>query len=157
MLFRSILDEKNPIVKEPEKDNDKAENQDKAEALEESKTEESDKETLADEVPDEQKTPKKIPAEVKAFLDAVAAIPEITPDNAEEMSEYLYGEVAQLFEDLLGTEYEDREDVQTAAAAMSEAMKAVDVALEMESELLASGYIPVENVTINPEIGRAHV
>ena len=147
----TILDEKNPIVKEPEKDNDKAENQDKAEALEESKTEESDKETLADEVPDEQKTPKKIPAEVKAFLDAVAAIPEITPDNAEEMSEYLYGEVAQLFEDLLGTEYEDREDVQTAAAAMSEAMKAVDVALEMESELLASGYIPVENVTINPD------
>ena len=147
----TILDEKNPIVKEPEKDNDKAENQDKAEALEESKTEESDKETLADEVPDEQKTPKKIPAEVKAFLDAVAAIPEITPDNAEEMSEYLYGEVAQLFEDLLGTEYEDRKDVQTAAAAMSEAMKAVDVALEMESELLASGYIPVENVTINPD------
>ncbi|MCI9180853.1 MAG: hypothetical protein HFG50_12755, partial [Lachnospiraceae bacterium] len=147
----TILDEKNPIVKEPEKDNDKAENQDKAEALEESKAEESDKETLADEVPDEQKTPKKIPAEVKAFLDAVAAIPEITPDNAEEMSEYLYGEVAQLFEDLLGTEYEDRKDVQAAAAAMSEAMKAVDAALEMESELLASGYIPVENVTINPD------
>ena len=147
----TILDEKNPIVKEPEKDNDKAENQDKAEALEESKTEESDKETLADEVPDEQKTPKKIPAEVKAFLDAVAAIPEITPDNAEEMSEYLYGEVAQFFEDLLGTEYEDRKDVQAAAAAMSEAMKAVDAALEMESELLASGYIPVENVTINPD------
>ena len=75
---------------------------------------------------------KKIPAEVKAFLDAVAAIPEITPDNAEEMSEYLYGEVAQFFEDLLGTEYEDRKDVQAAAAAMSEAMKAVDAALEME-------------------------
>ena len=147
----TILDEKNPIVKEPEKDNDKAENQDKAEALEESKAEEADKESLADEVPDEQKTPKKIPAEVKAFLDAVAAIPEITPDNAEEMSEYLYGEVAQFFEDLLGTEYEDRKDVQAAAAAMSEAMKAVDAALEMESELLASGYIPVENVTINPD------
>ena len=147
----TILDEKNPIVKEPEKDSDKAENQDKAEALEESKAEEADKESLADEVPDEQKTPKKIPAEVKAFLDAVAAIPEITPDNAEEMSEYLYGEVAQFFEDLLGTEYEDRKDVQAAAAAMSEAMKAVDAALEMESELLASGYIPVENVTINPD------
>lgn len=151
----TILDEKNPIVKEPEKDNDKAENQDKAEALEESKAEEADKESLADEVPDEQKTLKKIPAEVKAFLDAVAAIPEITPDNAEEMSEYLYGEVAQFFEDLLGTEYEDREDVQTAAAAMSEAMKAVDVALEMESELLASGYIPVENdvfgITVNAD------
>lgn len=92
-----------------------------------------------------------IPDEVQAFLDAVAAIPEITPENAEEVAEYVYGEVSEYYEVLLGTEYEDREDVQEAAAVYAAAVEAVDAALDMESAELASGYTPVENVGIYPD------
>lgn len=75
-----------------------------------------------------------IPDEVQAFLDAVAAIPEITPENAEEAAEYVYGEVSEYYEALLGTEYEDREDVQEAVEVYAAAVEAVDAALDMESE-----------------------
>lgn len=92
-----------------------------------------------------------IPDEVQAFLDAVAAIPEITPENAEEVAEYVYGEVSECYEALLGTEYEDREDVQEAVAVYAAAVEAVDAVLDMESAELASGYIPVENVGIYPD------
>ena len=75
-----------------------------------------------------------IPDEVQAFLDAVAAIPEITPENAEEVAEYVYGEVSECYEALLGTEYEDREDVQEAAEVYAAAIDAVDAVLDMESD-----------------------
>ncbi len=75
-----------------------------------------------------------IPDEVQAFLDAVTAIPEITPENAEEVAEYVYGEVSEYYEALLGTEYEDREDVQEAVEVYAAAVEAVDAALDMESE-----------------------
>lgn len=75
-----------------------------------------------------------IPDEVQAFLDAVAAIPEITPENAEEVAEYVYGEVSECYEALLGTEYEEREDVQEAAEVYAAAVEAVDAALDMDSE-----------------------
>ena len=91
-----------------------------------------------------------VPAEVQAFLDAVAAIPEITAENAAEVAEYVYGPVSEAYDALLGTEYEEREDVQEAVAVYAAALEAVDTALEMESDVLASGYTPVENVTINP-------
>ncbi len=74
-----------------------------------------------------------IPDEVQAFLDAVAAIPEITPENAEEVAEYVYGEVSEYYEALLGTEYEDREDVQEAVEVYAAAVEAVDAVLDMES------------------------
>ena len=75
-----------------------------------------------------------IPAEVEAFLNAVAKIPaDITPDNAEEAAELIYGEVSEAYEALLGTEYEGRADVQEAAALYAAAIEAVDAALDMES------------------------
>lgn len=72
-----------------------------------------------------------IPDEVQAFLDAVAAIPEITPENAEDVAEYVYGEVSEYYEALLGTEYEDREDVQEAVEVYAAAVEAVDAVLDM--------------------------
>ena len=80
-----------------------------------------------------------IPAEVQAFLDAVDAIPEITPENAAEVAEYVYGEVAGRYEALLGTEYEERQDVQEAVAVYTAAVEAIDAALNMESD---DFYIP---------------
>ena len=105
------------------------------------------------EVPEEDaetETPEEVPAEVQAFLDAVAAIPEITAENAAEVAEYVYGPVSEAYDALLGTEYEERDDVQEAVAVYTAALAAVDTALEMESDVLAFGYVPVENVTINP-------
>ncbi|MCI8601421.1 MAG: InlB B-repeat-containing protein, partial [Oscillospiraceae bacterium] len=89
-----------------------------------------------------------IPAEVEAFLNAVAKIPaDITPDNAEEAAELVFGEVSEAYEALLGTEYEGRADVQEAAALYAAAIEAVDAALDMEStHYLASipGFKPAD-------------
>lgn len=74
------------------------------------------------------------PAEVTAFLSAVAGIPAITAENAAEVAEYVYGPVSEAYEALLGTEYEERADVQEAVAAYAAAIDAVDAALDMESE-----------------------
>lgn len=99
-----------------------------------------------------------IPDEVQAFLDAVAAIPEITPENAEEVAEYVYGEVYEYYEALLGTEYEDREDVQEAAEVYAAAVEAVDAVLDMESDDFAFGtqYQPFYNAKIISENGKAY-
>ena len=70
---------------------------------------------------------------VQEFLDAVDAIPEVTEDNADEAAEYVYGEVSEAYEALLGTGYEDREDVKAAEAVMAEAIAAVDAAVDVES------------------------
>lgn len=86
-----------------------------------------------------------IPAEVQAFLDAVAAIPEvITPENATEVAEYVYGPVSEAYEALLDTEYMERADVQEAEAAYAAAIEAVDAALNMESETFSGGFLPVK-------------
>lgn len=99
-----------------------------------------------------------IPDEVQAFLDAVAAIPEITPENAEEVAEYVYGEVYEYYEALLGTEYEEREDVQEAAEVYAAAVEAVDAVLDMESDDFAFGtqYQPFYNAKIISENGKAY-
>ena len=99
-----------------------------------------------------------IPDEVQAFLDAVAAIPEITPENAEEVAEYVYGEVYEYYEALLGTEYEDREDVQEAAEVYAAAVEAVDAVLDMESDDFAysTQYQPFYNAKIISENGKAY-
>lgn len=99
-----------------------------------------------------------IPDEVQAFLDAVAAIPEITPENAEEVAEYVYGEVSECYEALLGTEYEEREDVQEAAEVYAAAVEAVDAVLDMESDDFAFGtqYQPFYNAEIISENGKAY-
>ena len=94
-----------------------------------------------------------IPDEVQAFLDAVAEIPEITPENAEEVAEYVYGEVSEYYEALLGTEYEDREDVQEAAEVYAAAVEAVDAALDMESEDFAVTARPYYEVFPNGVYG----
>ncbi len=75
-----------------------------------------------------------VPAEVQAFLDAVAAIPEITAENAAEVAEYVYGPVSEAYDALLGTEYEERDDVQEAAEAYAAAIAALDAVLDMGSE-----------------------
>ncbi len=89
-----------------------------------------------------------VPAEVQAFLDAVEAIPEITTENAAEVAEYLYGEVAGAYEALIGTEFEDRDDVQEAAAVYAAAIEAVDEALSLESDTYDASRTP--NVTKSP-------
>ena len=74
-----------------------------------------------------------VPASVQAFLDAVALIPaDITADNAEEVGELLYGQVADAYEALLGTAYEEREDVQEAAAVYKAAIAALDTVLDVD-------------------------
>ena len=89
-----------------------------------------------------------IPAEVQAFLDAVDAIPEITPENAAEVAEYVYGEVAGRYEALLGTEYEERQDVQEAVAVYTAAVEAIDAALNMESDDFAYNYQNIYDVEL---------
>ncbi|NBI69308.1 hypothetical protein D1646_21535, partial [Pseudoflavonifractor sp. 60] len=74
-----------------------------------------------------------VPAEVQRFLDAVAAIPAVNPDNAEWIMEYLYGEVSTAYEALLGTVYEDRADVQSAVTAMAQALRVAEELLEIAS------------------------
>ena len=78
-----------------------------------------------------------VPAEVQAFLDAVAAIPEITAENAAEVAEYVYGPVSEAYDALLGTEYEEREDVQEAVAVYTAALEAVDVMMGVEDDNFA--------------------
>ena len=88
-----------------------------------------------------------LPAQVQAFLDAVAEIPEeITADNAEEAAEYIYGPVSEAYEALLGTEYAEREDVKAAEAIYSQAVADVDAALDMDSNDFARAIL---NKTIN--------
>ena len=94
-----------------------------------------------------------MPAEVKAFLDAVANIPEITPENAAEVAEYVYGPVSDAYDALLGTEYMERADVQEAEALYGAAIQAVDAALEMasgtfEAQMIQGSFDDVTGSTI---------
>ncbi len=88
------------------------------------------------EVPEEDaeaESPEEVPAEVQAFLDAVAAIPAITAENAAEVAEYVYGPVSEAYDALLGTEYEERDDVQEAVAVYIATLAVVDEALDIQS------------------------
>ena len=104
----------------------------------------SEEEEELEEEPEEEE----VPAEVKAFLDAVAAIPTIiTPDNAVEVAEYVYGPVSDAYEVLLDTEYMEREDVKEAEAEYAAAISAIDFALNLESNTLATN-VSVYNHTL---------
>ena len=94
-------------------------------------------ETPADETPAEENPADETPAEVKAFLDAVAGIPEITPDNAAEAAEYIYGPVTEAYQALLDTDFMDRDDVKAAEAVYAAAIEAADAALALASETFA--------------------
>ena len=74
-----------------------------------------------------------VPAEVQAFLDAVAAIPEITPENAAEVAEYVYGPVSEAYEVLLGTDFVERPDVQQAEAIYGQVIASIDAVMNIES------------------------
>ena len=74
-----------------------------------------------------------VPAEVQAFLDAVAAIPEITPENAAEVAEYVYGPVSEAYEVLLGTDFMERPDVQQAEAIYGQVIASIDAVMNIES------------------------
>ena len=74
-----------------------------------------------------------VPAEVQAFLDAVAAIPEITPENAAEVAEYVYGPVSEAYEVLLGTDFMERPDVQQAEAIYGQVIASIDAVMDIES------------------------
>ena len=91
--------------------------------------------------------PEKIPAEVQDFLDAVAGIPAITPENAAEVAEYVYGPVSDAYGELLGTGYEERADVLEAVETYAAAIEAVDAALNMESSELYN-YTNTYDVTL---------
>ena len=87
---------------------------------------------------DEEEIPADVPEEVKKFLEAVAKLPEeITKENAEDVGALLYGEIADALEVLLGTEYEDRNDVQNAEVVMAEAIEMLEAVLGMETEVYA--------------------
>lgn len=70
---------------------------------------------------------------VQEFLDAVKAIPDISIENAEEVAKYIYGPVSEAYEVLLGTGYEEREDVKAAEEVYAAAIKTVDAALNITS------------------------
>ena len=74
-----------------------------------------------------------VPAEVQAFLDAVAAIPEITSENAAEVAEYVYGPVSEAYEVLLGTDFMERPDVQQAEAIYGQVIASIDAVMNIES------------------------
>ena len=95
--------------------------------------------------------PEKIPAEVQDFLDAVAGIPAITPENAAEVAEYVYGPVSEAYETLLGTGYEERADVLEAVEAYAAAISAIDFALNMES--ISYSPASLSGITIKNYIG----
>lgn len=125
--------EEKPAADKTDKQPTDTENQDKSKPAEVVKADKKVQESTGTKASSQAKASSRIPGAVKVFLDAVAAIPEITPDNAEEAAEYIYGEVSDAYEELLGTENEDREDVQKAAAVMHKAMAAVDAAMKEES------------------------
>lgn len=98
--------------------------------------------------------PQDVPDVVQEFLDAVAAIPEITLENVLDMSEYVYGEVSEKYGALLGTEYEDREDVQVAMEKYAAAIETIDKMLDMESHHYMdyiSGHTPSDRFYANGE------
>lgn len=99
-----------------------------------------------------------LPAQVQAFLDAVAEIPEeITADNAEEAAEYIYGPVSEAYEALLGTEYAERTDVQEAEITYAAAIDDVNTALDIGSSSYGSTlYQPYYDAKITNQSGKAY-
>lgn len=99
-----------------------------------------------------------LPAQVQAFLDAVAEIPEeITADNAEEAAEYIYGPVSEAYEALLGTEYAERTDVQEAEITYAAAIDDVNTALDIGSSSYGSTlYQPYYAAKITNQSGKAY-
>lgn len=114
----------------------------------------SDGDAAADEAPsdtahdagtDESELPDDVPDEVQVFLDAVDAIPEITPENLPEASGYIYGGVSEKYAALLETEHGDREDVQAAMAKYAAAIEAIDGMMGMLSDTYAEEPLPYEH------------
>ncbi|MCI8997131.1 MAG: DUF11 domain-containing protein, partial [Lachnospiraceae bacterium] len=113
------------------------------------KTEISEDETV---VPEEEEVldSKEPDGEVKKFLDLVAQIPaEITQENLEEVAELLNGPIAEAYEALLGTEDEEREDVQAAVEVMAAAYSRVEELAEIGTQTF-SGEIYGNDITISP-------
>ena len=99
-----------------------------------------------------------VPAEVQAFLDAVAAIPEITAENAAEVAENVYGPVSEAYDALLGTEYEERDDVQEVVAVYAAALVELETYLEESTTLAVARAIPgkvIDAGSITKEVGQS--
>ncbi|MEH2951423.1 hypothetical protein VV089_00260 [Candidatus Merdisoma sp. JLR.KK011] len=123
-----------------EEGKDAASEDDKAADLDENGIAIDDSKADEEEVLDEEELLEEVPAEVQAFLDAVAQLPkEITADNLEEVRELLYGPVSDAYEVLLGTEYEKREDVQIAVEVMISAFGKLDDLAGTVAERYVSG------------------
>ena len=101
--------------------------------------------TMHDAGTDENDLPDDAPDEVQAFLDAVEAIPEITPENLPEASGCIYGEVSEKYAALSETEHGDWEDVQTAMAKYAAAIEAIDGMMGMLSDTYAEEPLPYEH------------
>ncbi|MCI8853982.1 MAG: DUF11 domain-containing protein, partial [Lachnospiraceae bacterium] len=104
------------------------------------KTEISEDETV---VPEEEEVldSKEPDGGVKKFLDLVAQIPaEITQENLEEVAELLNGPIAEAYEALLGTEDEEREDVQAAVEVMAAAYSRVEELAGLADDSAASEF-----------------
>ena len=94
-----------------------------------------------------------VPQAVQAFLDAVAALPDadqVNHENAEQVGEKVNAAL-DLWE-ALDESFLEREDVAAALEKLYAVYEAVLAAEEIEEvATLASGYVPVTNVTINPD------
>ncbi len=104
----------------------------------------------------EEKVPEEteeVPETVKAFLDAVAALPsadQVTKENAEEVG----GQVNAALDmwEALDEKFAEREDVRAALEKVYAVYESVLKAEGIEdAETYGSGYIPVADVTINPD------
>ncbi len=83
----------------------------------------------------ETKYKEEIPQCVQDFLNAVSKIPtNITTENAEQVAELLYGICSDTYEELLNTEYINREDVKKAITTYSKSIENVEELLSLKAD-----------------------
>ena len=85
----------------------------------------------------ETKYKEEIPQCVQDFLNNVSKIPtNITTENAEQVAELLYGICSDTYEELLNTEYINREDVKKAIITYSKSIENVEELLDQGKTVL---------------------
>lgn len=83
----------------------------------------------------ETKYKEEIPQCVQDFLNNVSKIPtNITTENAEQVAELLYGICSDTYEELLNTEYINREDVKKAIITYSKSIENVEELLSLKAD-----------------------
>ncbi len=140
-----------------EEGKDAASEDDKAADLDENGIAIDDSKADEEEVLDEEELLEEVPAEVQAFWDAVAALPEveqITAENAEEIGEQVNA-VFDMYEELTELGLDERDDVAEAmeiGSVVYEALLSIESIDNNESlfALIDGDKISSDSVTINP-------